>query len=89
MLALKDLPDQISYRIGDIFQIMDASYEVRYDNGDVEFGTITQDMCSDVDMTQSGTQTVYVDVYHDGYKARLEFMIEILGDPEKYDPTVS
>ena len=88
-ITLKDLPDQIMYRLGETFRIIDASYEVRYDNGDVEYGTITQDMCSEVDMTQSGIQTVYVDVCHDGYKARLEFCIEILGDPEKYDPTVS
>ncbi len=87
-ITLKDLPDKVSYRVGDIFQIKDASYEVRYDNGDVEFGTITLDMCSEVDMTKSGFQTVYVNVTHNRVEALLSFTIEVVGDPEEYEPTV-
>ena len=87
-ISLKDLPDQVTYRVGDAFQIVDASYEVRYDNGDVEFGAITLDMCSQVDMSQSGTQTVYVNVNHNGFVVQLFFTIEIIGDPEEYEPTV-
>ena len=87
-ISLKDLPDQVTYRVGDAFQIVDASYEVRYDNGDVEFGAITLDMCSQVDMSQSGTQTVYVNVNHNGFVVQLLFTIEIIGDPEEYEPTV-
>ena len=87
-ITLKDLPYQVSYRVGDTFRIVDASYEVRYTDGDVEFYAITQEMCSEVDMTQSGTQTVYVTVSHDGFEAQLSFDIEIIGDPEEYEPTV-
>jgi hypothetical protein len=87
-ITLKDLPDQVSYRVGDTFQIKDASYEVRYDNGDVEFYEITLEMCSEVDMTQSGIQTVYVNICHEGFEVQLFFTIEIIGDPEEYEPTV-
>ena len=87
-ISLKDLPDQVSYRVGDTFQIKDASYEVRYDNGDVEFYEITPDMCSEVDMTKSGTQTVYINICHEGFEVQLFFTVEIIGDPEKYEPTV-
>ena len=87
-ISLKDLPYQVSYRVGDTFQIVDASYEVRYADGDVAFYAITREMCSEVDMTQSGTQTVYVNVSHDGFEAQLSFDIEIIGDPEAYEPTI-
>ena len=87
-IMLKDLPDQVIYRVGDTFQIVDASYEVRYDNGDVEFGTVTEDMISEVDMSKSGIQTVYIHVTHNGMEALLSFTIEVIGDPEEYEPTV-
>jgi len=87
-IALKDLPYQVIYRAGNALQIEDASYGVYYDNGDVEFYDITPEMCSQVDMTQSGAQTVYVTVFHDGFEAQLSFDIYVIGDPVEYEPAI-